>query len=756
MFSGIGFPRSVIPALKTYLDRGGVLISLGDNVPFLIAMAQSESGVWEPSPPEPQFAWQTYEIEQAIGIKYIYDPPHHDQGVSFRPSALFLRHAPDIPQLSGRLASRWVVPRDGATYFPLIRAFRTDDVEIPGPLYLIRNGRSTAIACTDPLFVFPTRQDLWTSADAVLAGILRLADAVSRGVEPGPGDAVALDLDTPPAPKAALDRSPSDGVDPEDARPLVRWGRFNGSCLELDASPEKGGLPRVLAPGQTAALGLPADFTTPAAGCFLRIRGGYNVSGTGLNVSLGDRALWNERLVYIDTKDPGNFCGTLAGVPQEFTRIVFVPANAFADGAVLRISNEGTGTLAFDAVQLETPPERPRERCVGMGAGTYHKGLYPLSESARWGGIRMSLRTQWVGEPGDPHRFDKVDAQLDAMLTKGTAVQPILEGTPAWAAISEERLRAAERAKRPTTVPPDPEKYAEIVESFMTRHAGRVRQFEIWNEADIERFFRGSVEEYAALFLRIVPIIKKYDPDARVTPSGMAGVQTAFIDQLIRLKVLDAADFVALHPYAGKSPAWNLPYGLLEGYLFSKGVGLEIFCNESGFPSSNLEWFRAPPVLSPETQKRSIDIAVSRILADGLVKLSVFHAGEDTHGYGLFDDHGAPKPAYAVMSDYMNLNGPGSVRQDVSMVSAVGAPLTGVYVAGSRHADGRVALVVNPSEAPSGSAPGIRVLVPCAKAPAEVHATAEGSDVPVRCVPGDGFAELEFSAGKRTVVELAF
>ena len=72
--------------------------------------------------------------------------------------------------------------------------------------------------------------------------------------------------------------------------------------------------------------------------------------------------------------------------------------------------------------------------------------------------------------------------------------------------------------------------------------------------------------------------------------------------KLIKGGVVDASDMIAFHPYAGKSAAWDLPYGLVEGALMSKGRNIEIFCNESGFPANNQEWFTNPPELNEQTQ----------------------------------------------------------------------------------------------------------------------------------------------------------
>ena len=120
--------------------------------------------------------------------------------------------------------------------------------------------------------------------------------------------------------------------------------------------------------------------------------------------------------------------------------------------------------------------------------------------------------------------------------------------------------------------------------------------------------------------------------------------------------------------------------------------------NEMGFTHQPGEWFVGN--YNEATQANLTDIALSRLLADGTAKVSVFHAGGDDHLYSYIAPDGTPRPAYGVLEDYFPLGQNGGKRLDVSLARADGAPLEGVYVAGATHADGSVTLVVNLSESP--------------------------------------------------------
>ncbi len=699
---GQAVPRKVLEPAKRFAEAGGVLVALDASVPFLLGVEDVE-GRWRLSPQEPAFAWQTDALLKLVGQKYQYKPELHSQGVVHTPTALLKRYLPQAKAFSDRLESRWVVPVDGGEYFPLVLSTRSDKSVVPGGAYIARKGKYRAVIVTAPILTQGTDVALWPCSKEFVGALGKIARDLREGkLELPAKDAVSFRDDLP---MLALDRAGSRSIEPEGAVPVVRWGLFNGSILDTGAWVGSNGVLRVglgerdkfpgaLAPGASVRLEVPE--LKGKGPFFVRVRGAYLKSSPVLEVRWGERVLWREELLYVTTKASGNHSQNLAGMPNEFTRLVFVPQGEGAKELVL--ANSGEGLLYFDAVQVEERPKGAYERCIGLGIGQKELFPYDAELTKGLGGLRMSMRTQRLGPPDDPKRFELLDKLFYGTAAMNGVVQPILEGTPAWAAISEERREDAVKAKRPTTVPPDPVKYAEIVRDVARRYGKNIGCFEVWNEADITQFYRGTPDEYATLFLGLVPVIRKEAPHAKIMPSGMAGYHEGFISTLFKRGVYAQADMVAFHPYAGKTAGWDVPYGLTEGSLFSKGIGLEIFCNESGFPYNNAEWFQPPPNWTPEVQRDYLNVAMARLLANGLAKVSVFNAGGDEHPYGLINGKGEPRPAFEVIRDYAQLQSKGARRLDVSMTAADGSALKGVYVAGSVHGDGRLSVVVNPAE----------------------------------------------------------
>lgn len=705
VFMGNAVPRSAIEPLKRFADEGGVTIALAADVPFLIAIEPHEGREWALSPAEPKFAWQTTELLKHFGLRYIYKLELHDQGVYHTATPLLKRYVADAPDLRGKRPSRWIVPDAGSQtlIYPLLRSQRRDHADVPPQLYLVRNGPRAAIISTMRDYTAAEADD-WPHGPQTLVALAHLARDVHTGaLQLTPEMAVSIDPDLQPIPPSPLDRMASASVDPEGAKPLVRWGAFDGSKLEFSTEMPAGELevplgaptnamPGVLAPGTVVRLALPELTGGPL---YFRIRGAYDATGAGLKVSVGEQVILNESFVYVDTSTPSNFSRSLAGQATEFTRIVFLPP---VDPAVpvLAIANPGNAPLYLDALQIEQRDRPAPERVIGLGAG--YGNNYSPELSRQWSAVRMSLRTNFIGPPDDPDRFAKVDELFNRIHSLNPRVQPILEGTPPWAAITPERLAEAQAIQRPHTVPPDPQKYAQIVEDVIARYGDRIESYEIWNEADIDQFYRGTEAEYITLFKTIVPIIRRLDPTARILSTGMAGMHEDFLRKMWHAGVLDEVDLIAFHPYAGKRPAWDTPYGLLEGTLMSWGVNREIFCNESGFTYLNAAWFQPPPVITPKHQRDLLNTAMARLLANGLAKLSIFHAGGDDHPYSLIDSKGRPRLAYQVFADYVQLGQPGARRLDVQMTHADGLPLEGVYTAASVNEDGSVVVIVNPAD----------------------------------------------------------
>lgn len=757
-FGGSIVPRSNIEALKRFGDAGGVPVALGDTVPFLIAVEKGPDGLWRMSPMEPRFAWQTNEVLSYFGVKVLYDTTRHDQGRRFTATPLLTRYLPDAPDPTGSFPHRWVVPVTSGgppgEFFPLVRARRVDGADVSPQVFIARRDGRCAILCLNAVFTNAARPDLWAKSDALLVAMARIAHDLKTG-QLQLSDDMRIDLPEDLPPPAPLRTRPAgEGVDPEGAAPLLRLGRFDGSSMDLDGGP----LPPRLDPGQSVQIDLPA---LPDRPVFLRVRAAYDRTHAGLAARIGDTTLLNETYIYEEASGASNHSDNpYAGLAVEFQRLAFVPAR----GRTLTVSNPGAQPIHLDALQLETrdgpTPERWTGLNMGMAASYGNPSPIPVEVSGRWSLLRCNPRTQYVGPPGDPNRWDRVRRVMDAAVKSNARLNLILEGTPEWAAITPERYAEGVKAKRPHVVPPDPAKYAQIVEWLVDHYKDHVAVYELWNETDIRQFWRGTPEEYLAFAQAMIEVIERKDPGKPIMFAGLSHVDDAYLHRTRSGELARHTSLVPIHPYASESVSWLVPYGKAQGTLYAMGDPTEVYCNESGFVWRNQGWFTSG--WTPQRQHDALNTALARLLAGDIAKIIVFHAGGDDHPFGLYDEHGRPRPAAAAFEAYAAISPPGARRLDAAVAPADGSvPLTGVYVAGSAFPDGSAAFVINPAESPHASR-RLRLAFPtpdnaAGATPAVEVATADppltAPDATVTRV--NGATILEITVAARTVVRIA-
>lgn len=769
-----GFPYGNLQAIRSFGDQGGVLVGLDTNkVPFLIGLAP-ENGGWHYYRKTPRFAWETHELMNDFGMEYTYDPGRHDLGVIQQPSELLKQYLPEAQPMTKLIQDRWITPYEDGEFYPLMRSVRGDNKDTTPQMFISKKGSRKTVIAGSGVFTNKEDPELWPHSEQTVIALVQIAYDLETGqLELTPD--MKLDLAVQP-PEPLRQRLVTGSVDPEHAVPLIRFGLFNGSSIELGEPAAEGStvelkapvsneqIPRYLEPGATLKLPVPA---LGEGIKYLRVRGAYAASDAGLRIMLGDELLLNELFLYNNMTSDSNGNATTVQKPDEFTRIVFIPSGKWdKKSAVLTLHNPGTRPIYFDAIQAERSANKP-EMMIGMGNSlsntrieTAGSAAIPVTESQKWSTVRTSLRLQYVKEPGQPNRYDEVYKIADEALKLNPRAQFIIEGTPAWAAISKERYDEALAAGRPSTTPPDPEKYAEIVKHLAEKYKDQVLLWEIWNEADWYNFYRGSATEYMELFLTLSAAIKDVNPNARIITTGMAKYNPDFMNVLINSDFTKYADLFSFHPYSGIFAAWENPHGLVEGNLMSRGVNIELFHDEMGFVWKPGEWFteaNGKPYggWTEAVQQDLYNRALSRLMANGAAKLAVFHAGGDTHHFGLFDENGRPRLAYSVFADYAKLGRPGSTRLDMQMTAADGQPLQGIYHAAAQHEDGSATIILNPSEA--NGTREIKIAFPI-KGNKAVKALLNGEPVSLNVVKagkGQWFAQTVLTVSQRSVLELA-
>ena len=151
--------------------------------------------------------------------------------------------------------------------------------------------------------------------------------------------------------------------------------------------------------------------------------------------------------------------------------------------------------------------------------------------------------------------------RADGTVGKG----PELRGIDRLATTVERNRRATTlilgygNAARGVTGLPETEEqraaYLDYVRWSVRRYAGQVKYFEVWNEwnaglgSGVFPRVGGSARSYVELLKSAYSEIKRIAPDAVVLGGGVAGTDSRWMEEFVRLGGLKYLDGVSLHPY---------------------------------------------------------------------------------------------------------------------------------------------------------------------------------------------------------------
>lgn len=176
-----------------------------------------------------------------------------------------------------------------------------------------------------------------------------------------------------------------------------------------------------------------------------------------------------------------------------------------------------------------------------------------------YGGASDPTATYNASAPLNQWYVKKIDKAVNYANSKGIKVLGIWWTTPAWA--RDGGATGTNYQVRPAGYPTYPE-YAESIEWAAKYWAGRIDDWEIWNEADpSQKFWQapdgtyGGTQQYAELLKVAYPAAKRGNPNVRVVTSGPASLDDTWISQLYGYGIKGYFDVLAVHAYEGPSNA---------------------------------------------------------------------------------------------------------------------------------------------------------------------------------------------------------
>jgi hypothetical protein len=154
--------------------------------------------------------------------------------------------------------------------------------------------------------------------------------------------------------------------------------------------------------------------------------------------------------------------------------------------------------------------------------------------------------------------FASTDAVVLAAASRGLGVLPVVQGTPAWAAV---------HPGDPASPPQSPEEFVRFLTSLVTRYGPQgsfwaehpqvvrrpIRDWQIWNEPNLTRYWNVApwAPSYVALLKAAHAALRVADPGARTILAGLPNESWLALRAIYHAGGHGAFDVVALHPYTG-------------------------------------------------------------------------------------------------------------------------------------------------------------------------------------------------------------
>lgn len=288
---------------------------------------------------------------------------------------------------------------------------------------------------------------------------------------------------------------------------------------------------------------------------------------------------------------------------------------------------------------------------------------------ARW--LRIDVAWSMI-QPNGPGSYDTgwgvpfVDRVLSMAHARGFKVLVMFWMTPPW----------ANRNQGTRVAPDSPSDYARAIRWAAERWSGEVNAWEVWNEPNMDYFFKGAdAGSYTRLLCAAYPAVKAADPSAKVVFGGVVHNDDRWIGQAYDAGARGCFDVMATHPYQGPadlSPLapdngeiWRLTHvSAVRRVMVANGdADKPIWFTEMGW-SSHPNTGKEQPWDRGVSEQQQADYAVDalRLVRDRYpyVRKAFWYnernkatGSAQQDNFGLLRRDLAPKPVYAAVRAYL-------------------------------------------------------------------------------------------------------
>jgi len=173
--------------------------------------------------------------------------------------------------------------------------------------------------------------------------------------------------------------------------------------------------------------------------------------------------------------------------------------------------------------------------------------------------------------------FSRYDSFVDKALQEGKKIVVVLAYASQW--ITEEFGNDIYIPGR--YIP----QYLNYVEALVTHYKGKIDAWNIWNEPNLNMFWKGTDQEYIELARQAAQKIRETDPDAYIIGGSFSRTPRSLILKMNKEGAMENLDALSFHPYA-LSPRWTMK--VCDNFIKTMSdinfTG-DILVTEMGFPT---------------------------------------------------------------------------------------------------------------------------------------------------------------------------
>jgi polysaccharide biosynthesis protein PslG len=303
-------------------------------------------------------------------------------------------------------------------------------------------------------------------------------------------------------------------------------------------------------------------------------------------------------------------------------------------------------------------------------------GANTIRVDVAWSSLEQGAkgsRTSWY--------LDKLDRLVGGARARGLEIIATVHSTPCWASSAPASVKqdcAGEWWSRGVTQypPANAGDYADIVGWIAARYGPSIRAIEIWNEPNLERFFKApdQAAAYATLIKAAHPAVKAASPGTTVLGASLAFADRAFLERLYQHGIKGSYDGLAFHPYnewRDPSDRWQAQwskYAFLPGIESMKaaqvaaGDGAPIWITEFGWSTCTGNGWCVDEATQAAYLAEGLEILAGMPYVEAAIVYNLRDNGTSASdlesNWGIVHRDFAPKPALAAVT--RALTSPGS------------------------------------------------------------------------------------------------